>query len=75
MSSAVPSFILQTTPYFSPNIVQVIKSRRMIWAGHVAHVGDRRGACRVFWGYLRERDHLEDLGIDGRTVLKFIFKK
>jgi hypothetical protein len=30
--------------YFSPNIIRVIKSRRMIWAGHVALMGDRRGA-------------------------------
>jgi hypothetical protein len=27
----------------SPNIVQVIKSRRMGWAGHLARMGDRRG--------------------------------
>jgi hypothetical protein len=30
--------------YRSPNIVRVIKSRRMRWAGHVACMGDRRGA-------------------------------
>jgi len=29
--------------YSSPNIVQVIKSRRMRWAGHVAHMGRRGG--------------------------------
>jgi len=29
--------------YSSPNIVRVIKSRRMIWAGHVAHMGEERG--------------------------------
>jgi len=28
--------------YGSPNIVQVITSRRMRWAGHVAHVGEER---------------------------------
>ena len=28
--------------YGSPNIVQVIKSRRMRWAGNVAHVGEER---------------------------------
>ena len=34
----------------SPNIVQVIKSRRMIWAGDVARMGDRKGAYRVLVG-------------------------
>jgi len=33
--------------YSSPNIVRVIKSRRMRWAGHVAHVAERRGLYRV----------------------------
>ena len=32
--------------YCSPNIVRVIKSRRMRWAGHVAGMGERRGAYR-----------------------------
>jgi hypothetical protein len=30
--------------YSSPNITQVIKARRMRWAGHVARMGNRRGA-------------------------------
>jgi len=30
---------------------------------------------RFRWGDLRERRHLEDLGLDGRIVLKWIFKK
>jgi hypothetical protein len=29
--------------YTSPNIVRVIKSRRMRWAGHVARMGEERG--------------------------------
>jgi len=33
--------------YTSPNIVQVIKSRRMRWVGHVAHMGERRGKYRI----------------------------
>ena len=36
--------------YSSPNIVRVIKSRRMSWAGHVAHMGEERGAYRVLVG-------------------------
>jgi hypothetical protein len=36
--------------YFSPNIVRVIKSRIMRWAGHVARTGDRRVAYRVLVG-------------------------
>jgi len=36
--------------YSSPNIVRVIKSRRMRWAGHVALMGQGRGVCRVLVG-------------------------
>ena len=33
-------------------------------------MGDRRGAYWIWWGDQRERDHLEDLGVDGRVILK-----
>jgi hypothetical protein len=33
--------------YSSPNIIRVIKSRRMRWVGHVAHMGENRGAYRI----------------------------
>jgi hypothetical protein len=36
--------------YSSPNIIRVIKSRFMRWAGHVARMGDRRGAYSVLVG-------------------------
>ena len=36
--------------YFSPNIVWMIKSRRMRWVGHVARMEDRRGVYRVLVG-------------------------
>ena len=36
--------------YSSPNIVRVIKSRRIRWAGHVARMGEERGAYRVLVG-------------------------
>jgi hypothetical protein len=36
--------------YYSPNIVRVIKSRRMRWVGNVARMGKRRGYTRIgFW--------------------------
>ena len=36
--------------YSSPSIVQVIKSRRMRWAGYVARMGEERGVYRVLVG-------------------------
>ena len=36
--------------YSSPNIVRVIKSRRMIWAGHVARMEEGRGVHKVLVG-------------------------
>jgi hypothetical protein len=36
--------------YSSPNIVRVIKSRRMRWMGHVARIGEMRGLYRVLVG-------------------------
>jgi len=36
--------------YSSPNIVGVIKSRRMRWAGYVAPMGEKRGVFRILVG-------------------------
>jgi hypothetical protein len=36
--------------YSSPNIIRVMKSRRLRWAGHVERMGERRGACRALVG-------------------------
>jgi hypothetical protein len=59
----------------SPNIVQVIKSRRMRWAGHVVHKGYRRDICKVLVGKSKGKDHLGDPGVDGRIILRWIFRK
>jgi hypothetical protein len=36
--------------YLAPSIIRVIKSRRLRWAGHVARMGERRGAYRALVG-------------------------
>jgi hypothetical protein len=59
---------------YSPNVIQVIKLRRMRWTGRVAVV-ERGGVYRVWWGNLRKRDYLEDLGISGKIILRWIFRK
>jgi hypothetical protein len=61
--------------YFSPNIIRVIKSRRLRWAGHVARMAERRSAYRVLVAKPEGRNHLEDPGVDGRIILKWIFER
>ena len=61
--------------YSSPNIVRVIKSRRMRWAGHVARMGEERGCIVSWWGNRRERDHWGDLGVVGLILLGLICGK
>jgi hypothetical protein len=71
--------------YSSPNIVRVIKSRRMRWAGHVAHMGEGRAVYRVLAGRpkgkrpLRRPRHrwednikmdLSEMGIDGANWIR-----
>jgi len=56
------------TKYYSGDQI-----RRMRWAGHVERKDDGRGT--VFWCLnLREIDHLEGSGVDGRIILKWIFR-
>ena len=45
--------------YCSPNIVRVIKSRRMRWAGHVAPMGEERG---VYWDLVGKLEGRRPLG-------------
>ena len=56
--------------YSTPNIVLVIKPRRMRWAGHVARMEERRGVYRVLVGKPEGKSLLGDPGVDGRIILR-----
>ena len=61
--------------YCSPNIVRVIKSRRTRWTRRVARMGKRRGLYSVLVVKPEGKDHLGDPSVDGRIILRWIFKK
>jgi hypothetical protein len=56
--------------YSSLSIFRVIKSRRLRWSGHVAHMGEIRSVYRVLVGKPERKSHLEDPGIDGKIILR-----
>jgi hypothetical protein len=43
--------------YSSPNIMRMIKSRRMRWAGHVARKEEKRNTCRILVESQKKRDN------------------
>jgi hypothetical protein len=56
--------------YSSPNIIRMIKLRRMGWTGHVARTGGRRMHVGYWWESQKERDHYEDQCVGRWTILK-----
>jgi hypothetical protein len=55
--------------------MRVIKSKRMRLAGHVARIGLGEACTGFRWGNLRERDDWGDPDLDGRIILRWIFRK
>jgi hypothetical protein len=51
-----------------------MNSRGMRRTGHIAHMGDKRGANGFCWNNMGDRDHLGDVGLYGRIKLKWIFR-
>jgi hypothetical protein len=47
--------------YSSPNIIRMIKPRRMRWVGNVAHMGDRRGVQGFVVGRREGKNYLKDI--------------
>ena len=61
--------LLHVSVVRSQNIIRVTKPRRMRWTGHVARMGEQKSCTQNFWLWnLRERDRLENLGIDGKNI-------
>jgi hypothetical protein len=58
--------------YSLPNIVRVVKSRRMRWARHVARIGEERGVHKVLVGKPEAKRPLGDPDVHGRTILRWI---
>ena len=63
--------------HFSPNIVRVIKSRRMRWVGNVASstFGGQLRCIQGFGGETWGKKTLKGPGVDGRIVLIWIFRE
>jgi hypothetical protein len=61
--------------YSSTNIIRVIKSRWVRWAGYVARKREKVNANRVLVGKLQERKLLENQGVVSRVILKRILNK
>jgi len=47
----------------------------MRWEGYLARIGETDVYIEFWWGNLRERNNLKDPHLDGRIILKWIFKK
>ena len=61
--------------YSSPNIVRVIKSRRVRWAGHGPRMEEGRVVHKVLVRKPEGKRPLGDQDVDGRIILRWIFRK
>ena len=61
--------------YSSANIIRLMRARRMTWAWHVERTGRGEMHKRFWWGNMRAREHLENVGVDGTMILRWMLKK
>ena len=67
-------YVMRTLMFCIPHTFRVIKSRRMRWGGHVARMGEKRGVYRVLVGKHEGKSPLRDPGVDGRIILRQVFR-
>jgi hypothetical protein len=61
--------------YSSPNIIRMIKSRRMRWAVKIARMVTKRNPYRILVGKPKRKIPLGNLDIGGRVILKWILER
>jgi hypothetical protein len=61
--------------YYPPNIIRMIKSRRMRWALPVVRMWANRNAYRDWSGSQKERDHYKDQDVSGCIILKWLLER
>jgi hypothetical protein len=61
--------------YFPPNVMWVIKSRRIRWTERVVRMGDRIRVYSVWVGKPEERNYSDDLGIDDKIILRWMRRR
>jgi hypothetical protein len=57
------------------NIIKMIRSRRIIRAGHVARMTENINTCRVLVGRAEGKNHEEDKDVGGNIILKWILER
>jgi hypothetical protein len=60
--------------YSPPSITRMMKSRRMIWVGHVARRRRRGMHMEYWWEGQKKRDHSEEQDVGGWIILKWILE-
>jgi hypothetical protein len=60
--------------YSLPNVVRVVKSKRIRWAGHVAPMEEERDVRRLLVEKPDERGHWGDPDVDGKITLRRIIR-
>jgi hypothetical protein len=55
--------------------MEVVKSRRVRWTGHVARVGEMKNAYKILVGKSEGKERSETIDVDGRIMLEWILGK